>query len=325
MYEAFRSQASQRYPEFELLFGVSDLSDPAGKDVERLAAEFPERRIRLVLCPKRLPNGKVGVLAALAAEARYPVLVVSDSDITAGPDYLQKVVQPLEDLRVGVVTCLYRARSAGWLGRWEALGIATEFAPSVLVSRALGMAGFALGSTMVMRAAQLREIGGFESLGSYLADDYQLGRRMHQRGLQICLADEVVETQLGGNIWRHQLRWARTIRVSHPAGYYGYIITQATFWAILAGLAGFWKIALGTLAVRIIAGVVVAAGVLRDRESAKFWFLIPLRDLWGLTVWVAGLFGKTVEWRGEILRLSRDGQIESRTPPAARSRKTTAP
>jgi ceramide glucosyltransferase len=301
------------YPDYEMLFGVSDPKDPAREEILRLAAEFPLRAIRLIECPRKMPNGKVGVLAELAREARNPVLVVNDSDIVVETDYLRSVVRALGEPKAGLVTCLYRARGAGWPARWEALGIATDFATSVLVARAIGIAEFALGSTMALRAADLERIGGFEAIGNYLADDYQLGRRVTELGYRIVLARAVVETRLSddtwGDVWRHQLRWSRTIRVSQAAGYVGYVITNASAWALVALAAGAWPVAAAALGMRILAGVATAALVLGDRGAARLWFLIPLRDLWGLAVWAAGLIGSTVEWRGLKLRLDREGRI----------------
>ena len=312
--EAIRSHAAQDYPEFEILFGVRDSSDPALSDIEWLAAEYPHRAIRVVEAKEKFPNAKVGVLAALARQARYGVLLVSDSDITAGPGYLRDVVAPLQDPGAGMVTCLYRARATSWPARFEAIGISSDFAPSVLVARMLGVSGFALGSTMVFRAQDLERIGGFEAIGDYLADDYQLGRRIAELGRSVALAGAVVETHLPGvswaEAWRHQLRWSRAIRVSR-SGFYGYAITNAAVWSILACAAGDWAVAAAAMAIRMAAGLLTGARVLGDRQLIRYWFLIPLRDLWGFAVWLAALSGDTVEWRGIKLRLGKDGRIES--------------
>jgi ceramide glucosyltransferase len=312
-YEAIRSHALLDYPEYEILFGVSDPEESTVALIERLIREFPDRRIRLIFCSRKCPNGKAGVLIDLANAATNPILLVNDSDIRVDPDYLRRVIAPLADSSVGLVTCLYRATSEFWPGRWEAIGIATDFAVSVLVARAVGMAQFALGSTMAFRREDLARIGGFEAIGDYLADDYQLGERIHALGRRIYLAKPVVETHLSGetwtSVWRHQVRWARTIRTCQTAGYFGYVVTQAALWALIAILLGEWKPALVLLAIRTLAGVAVGAGVLGDSRVARYFFLIPLRDLWGFAVWVAGLAGSTVEWRGERMRLSRDGRI----------------
>jgi ceramide glucosyltransferase len=319
-YDAIFSHAAQDYPEFEILFGVSDPRDPALADIARLKREFPGRRIEVAVVETNSPNAKVGVLAELAKRARHPLLLVNDSDIVAPPGYLRAVTAPLADPKVGLVTCLYRGAADSWAARCEALGIATEFAPSVLVARLLGQAEFALGSTMVFRVETLRRVGGFEAIADYLADDYQLGRHISEMGDRIEFAPVVVETDLGGEswaqTWRHQLRWARTIRVSRPAGYFGYVVTHATLWALVALAAGQWWAAALALGLRMLAGLVVGIGVLKDRRVAKDFWLIPLRDLFGFAVWAAGLFGHTVQWRDRELRLHPDGRIhaEERKP-----------
>jgi ceramide glucosyltransferase len=168
---------------------------------------------------------------------------------------------------------------------------------------------------MVFRAVELESIGGFPALGSYLADDYQLGAHIARLGYRVVLSKVAVETNLSaaswGEVWRHQLRWSRTIRVSRTAGYYGYLTTQAAFWSIVAAAAGYGWIALVVIAVRIATGLVVGWGVLGDRQVLHYWFLMPPRDLWGFAIWIAGLFGDTVEWRGQKMRLSPDGKIQS--------------
>jgi ceramide glucosyltransferase len=312
-YEAIRSHATQDYPDYEILFGVNDPGDPALADIRRLQGEFPNLSIRLVLTTREGPNRKVAVLTELALQACHPLLLVNDSDIRVETDYLRRVVAPLEDPQTGVVTCLYRARAESWPGRWEALGIATEFAPSVLVAPLVGVDGFALGSTMVFRAAQLEQIGGFPVLEGYIADDYQLGVRIARLGYRVVLSKVAVETNLSGaswgEVWRHQLRWSRTIRVSRTAGYYGYLVTQAAFWSLVSAAAGHWAIALAVIGMRIATGLVVGWGVLGDRQVFRLAFLMPLRDLWGFAIWIAGLTGNTVEWRGRRLELSAEGKI----------------
>jgi len=312
-YKAIRSHATEDYPEFEMLFGVSDPYDAAIEDIERLQREFPERAISVRIVHTKAPNAKVGVLAELAAHARYPLLLVNDSDITVEPGYLRAVTAPLEDPKIGLVTCLYRGHADSWAARVEALGIATEFAPSVLVARLLGVSEFALGSTMVFRAEALRRIGGFETIAGYLADDYQLGRHICELGYRIVFAPVVVETDLGGEswrqTWRHQLRWSRTIRVSRPGGYFGYVVTHATWWALVAFAGHQWWAGGVALGARMIAGAMVGLWILKDRLVATHFWMIPLRDLFGFAVWLAGLFGHHVDWRDRRLRLRSDGRI----------------
>ena len=313
-YEAIRSHAAQRYPEFELIFGTADPADTALADIDRLRMEFPHVPIRIVHTANDAPNGKVGSLEILAREARYEVLLVNDGDISVEPDYLARVVGMLADRRVGLVTCLYRGRGSSMASRAEALGIATEFAPSVLVARLLSAGGFALGSTMAFRVEDLRSTGGFEAIREYLGDDYQLGARIAVLGKYVALSDSVVETNLGAgswqDVWKHQVRWSRTIRVSRTAGYFGYLVTQATFWTIVAAGFGYWRIGLAGLAVRLVAAL-AAMSALGEKRDARV-LMVPFRDLFGLAVWAAGMVGREVEWRGIRFRLLSDGRIERR-------------
>jgi ceramide glucosyltransferase len=310
-YQAIRSHAAQQYPEFELIFGTADPADAALADIERLRIEFPRVPIRIVHTENDAPNGKVGSLEILAQEARHEVLLVNDGDISVEPDYLTRVIGMLADPQVGLVTCLYRGRGSSMASQAEALGIATEFAPSVLVARLLSAGGFALGSTMAFRAGDLRSIGGFAAIREYLADDYQLGARIAALGKHVALSDSVVETNLGAgswkDVWKHQVRWSRTIRVSRPAGYFGYLVTQATFWAMVAAACGYWRIALAGFTVRLIAAL-ASMSALGEKWDARVW-MIPFRDLFGLAVWAAGIVGREVEWRGIRFKLLSDGRI----------------
>jgi ceramide glucosyltransferase len=312
-YEAIRSHAAQKYPRFELIFGTADPNDPALTEIARLRAEFPHLPIDVINTANDAPNGKVGSLEILARHARYETLLVNDGDILVEPDYLERVIGLLQDNRVGLVTCLYRARASSIPSKAEALGIATEFAPSVLVARLLSESGFALGATMAFRAADLNAIGGFPAIREYLADDYQLGARIAASGKRVVLSDVVVETSLGAgswrDVWKHQVRWSRTIRVSRPAGYFGYLVTQATLWCIVAAAFGHWQVALAGFVVRLIAAT-AALRALGGQGLARI-ALVPLRDLFGLAVWAAGMGGREVEWRGLRFRLLSDGKIEA--------------
>ncbi len=241
MYESFRSHCRQDYPEYEIIFGVSDANDPAIPLVERLRKEFPQRAIQLLICRENLgANTKVSNLAQMVRAARYEYFVVNDSDIRVQPDYLRHIVAPLSDLEVGLVTCLYRGIANETVGsRLEALGISTDFAAEVLVAQLVERGiKFGLGSTLAFRRRDLQAIGGFESLVDYLADDYQLGSRIAGLRLKVKLSDVVVETFLPQytlrGFWDHQVRWARTIRDSR---FFGYIGLGVTF-GIALGVAG---------------------------------------------------------------------------------------
>ena len=192
--EAIRSHTVLQ-GDYEFLCGVSQPNDPALP----ILREFS--RVRVVASNTRAANAKVGVLIDLAAAASYPVLVVNDADIRVPPDYLARVTAPLADARVGLVTCLYRPVGDSFAARFEGLGVATDFAPSALVARLLGVDEFAMGSTLAFRREDLERIGGFAAVADYLADDYQVGHRIHALGLKCVLSDVVVETHLGGG-WR---------------------------------------------------------------------------------------------------------------------------
>jgi ceramide glucosyltransferase len=302
--DAIRSH-TQLEGEYELLCGVRP-GDPAAE----LIAEFPT--VKMVECATITPNRKVGSLIDLARAARYPILVVNDADIRVDPDYLSRVTEPLSDPSVGLVTCMFRPEGDTLAARFEALGVATDLVPSMIVARALGVKDFASGATMAFRRADLDRIGGFESIAGYLADDYQLGHRIHGLGLKCVLSDTIVATHLGGNwsdVWLHQVRWARTVRVSKFWGYVGLPLAFATVWALGLAIAGDWGWAWALLGARMAMATAGGWLVLRSPNVLRMWILIPFRDLFTAAAWLAGLFGTTVLWRGQSLQIDREGRI----------------
>ncbi len=311
-YEAFVSQVEQRYPTFEILFGAREENDPAAVAVHRLQKQFPDARLRLIIGGAAAPNAKVGVLMELAQYAKYPVWVVNDSDIKVDPEYLSHVVAPLEDSSIGLVTCLYRVKPHNVPAAWEALGIVTDFMPSTLVAQLLGVREFGLGATLAFRAGDLAEAGGFQAIADYLADDYQLARRITSLGKRALLSTYTVETSLGGatwaGIWRHQLRWARTIRTSKGAGYAGLPMTHAGLWAAIAIVFGAWPIAAILLALRIGSALTAGRFVLRSSVGAFCW-LAPVWDLYSFAVWCASYAGRIVQWRDQVLAIDSQGRI----------------
>jgi ceramide glucosyltransferase len=319
IYENFRSHCEQDYPEYEVIFGVSDAEDPAVPTVLRLQKEFPQRSIQLAVCSETLGvNIKVSNLVQMLRTARHDVLIVDDSDIRVPQDYLRRVIAPLSDPQVGMVTCLYRGVASSAFGsRLEALGISTDFSPGVLVARAIeGGVRFGLGSTMVFRRPDLETMGGFETLVDHLADDYELGKRIADLGKRILLSEVVVETFLPAydfrGFLRHQLRWARGVRDSRRWGYVGLVFTFGLSWALLAALMARapwgWCLLGLALLVRLAAATAVGWGVLRDRQTLVWLFLVPLRDLIGVLVWTTSFGGNTIDWRGDSFVL-RDGRL----------------
>ncbi len=320
IYRSFRSHCLQDYADYEIIFGVSDPNDPAVASVRQLQREFPDRAIRLVTCEKILgTNIKVSNLAQMLGSVRYAHLIVNDSDIEVERDYLRRVMAPLADRRVGMVTCLYRGVAAPTLGsRLESLGISTDFCAGVLAARQLeGGLHFALGSTLAFRRADLERAGGFESIVDYLADDYELGRRIGDLGLEVRLFDLVVETHCPAYSLRgflsHQLRWARGVRDARFGGYLGLFATFGLMWGLLnliAARGAEWAWAVfGIVAfLRFAVALTVGRIVLQDRQVMKHLWLIPVRDLIAVLVWIASLAGNTVTWRGDRFQL-KNGRL----------------
>jgi len=325
MYQSFRSHCLQDYPEYEIIFGVNEANDPAIQLVERLKAEFPQLAIRLMVCREHLgANTKVSNLAQMEREAHYEYLLVNDSDIRVEPDYLRRVLAPLTDPGIGLVTCLYRGVANSTMGSWlESLVISTDFCAGVLVAQTVenGMR-FGLGSTLAFRRRDLQAIGGFEAMVDYLADDYQLGSRIAGLGLKVKLSDVVVETFLPRYTLRsfldHQLRWARTVRDSRFWGYVGLALTFGLPWAALAlifaqGAGWAWVLLAITAALRITVAVVVGKLVLRDRQVLRSLALIPVRDPFALLIWFVSFASHTVVWRGDRFRLENGKLARIRT------------
>jgi len=317
MYESFRSHCLQDYPEYEILFGISHANDPAAALVEKLQHEFPGREIRLLLCEKNLgANGKVSSLVQLAAAAKYGFILVNDSDIRVAPDYLRTVVAELQAPDTGLVTCLYRGVPANTIAsRLESLGVSTDFVPGVLVARQIeGGLHFGLGSTLALRRKHLEAIGGFEAIVDYLADDYELGKRIADIGLKVELSNTTVDTFLPeysfSGFFSHQLRWARTIRASRPGGYAGLLVTYTMPWAILFlflahGATWAWVLFAGAALLRLAMALVTGVSVLQDSNVVRSLWLLPIRDILAVSVWIGGLLGKKIVWRGEEFYLDR--------------------
>ncbi len=321
MRAAFRSHCLLDYPEYEVLFGVNDLSDPAVALVSEAQREFPQARLRVIHCPQVLgANGKVSNLAQMLAQAQYEHVLINDSDILVEADFLRRVMAGFADAKVGVVTTLYRAVAGQSLwSKLEALGVNTDFMGGVLVARELeGGIRFALGATMATTKTVLAEIGGLISLADVLGDDYELGARAAAAGYHVELGSPVVETAVADyswpDFWHHQLRWARNVKDRRFAQYFGLIVTFGLAWGILAVIATLgvwwaWAALFAVLIARAVAAVVICGKVLRDPQIGRDWWLIPVRDFVSVGVWVASFFGDTVVWRGEKFRL-RDGRLK---------------
>jgi len=314
-YQSLRSHCVQVYPEFEIIFGVADSNDDIIPAVRKLIAEFPQIPITLVHCPQRLgSNLKVSNLIQMLPSAKHEFLVINDSDIEVPKDYLRRIIAPLENSTVGLVTCLFRAVAGRSLGsRLEGLGIGSDFVPGVLCARRMeGGIRFALGSTLAFSRQALEKIGGLTPLADFLADDYQLGYRIYQAGFRIEFADCIVDHYLPeysfGAFIQHQLRWARTVRASRPAGYAGLVFSMVLPWSLLAiflmptAILPWVLFALAML-LRYAVWFATRAYVLRDARGTQEAWLLPIRDLISLAVWFLSYMGRKVVWRGKRFEL----------------------
>lgn len=318
--EHFTSFCHQDYPAYEILFAVADASDAAIPIIRQLADDYPDRSIRLIVgAPEIGASSKVNKLCRLAREARHEILVISDSDITVPPTYLRSVVAPFRDAQVGAVTCLYRGiPDRGVWAALEAIGISTDFAPGVLVARRLEGMKFTLGATMATTRARLAEVGGFEALVEYCADDFELGQRLAARGYRIELATCTVATESSprtfGEFFRHQLRWAVTLRHSRPWGYVGrVVVTQGVLWALAAAaLAPSAWLAAASIAIYLASRVwmawTVGARGLQDETVRHRWMLVPVYDGLATVTSIVALCVNRIEWRGRRFKM-RSGRL----------------
>ncbi len=311
---AIRSHLTEDYPNYEFLIGVQDAGDPAIPVIRAALAAHPNAQARLVMCTTKAPNAKVGTLIDLAREARHEVLIVNDADIKVPADYIRRVTAPLSNPKNGVVTCLYRSSASTHAGEFESICIATDFIPSTLVAPLVGIDEFGLGSTLCFRREDLEAIGGFAAIQDYIADDYQLAKRIHALGRSCVMSEVIVDTHMADpgwrEVWRHQLRWARTIRVSRPGGYAGLPVTHAGVWAVANLAVGNFGAATALWLARSTMGAVSGFLVLRHWPSLLAAPLLPLCDIWAFAVWLAGYFSRTAWWRGRRITLSGDGRIQ---------------
>jgi ceramide glucosyltransferase len=312
-YENFASYCQLDYPEYELVFAMADPHDPVIPVIQRLQKDFPGARIRFVTdVPPVGENNKVNSLCRLVKEARYALLVMTDSDVRVERDYLREVVAPFADRRVGAVTSFYRCAGGGTLASdLDMLGMCMDSVPSALVARRLeGNVQFAFGWTMATTKERLAEVGGWEAMANHHSDDFELGNRIAAKGHGVELMREpvwmVFPKQSFGQYLRHELRWAIGLRNVRPAGYVGMIFTHGLPWAIFAAVvavaSGWTGLAVAYLAAYLILrlGVAYATGVwgLRDGKIAGKLWLAPLRDAISAIVWFAGFFTNKISWRG---------------------------
>ncbi len=328
--ENLRSFCQQSHAEYELLIGARDATDPALDVARRVAAEFPHVDVQVIPGATRLgENRKINTLVHLATFARYDTLVIADSDIRVGPEYLRRVVTPLMDPTVGIVSCTYRGRPTG--GLWSELGalaIDEWFIPSVLVAQGLGSNAYCSGTTMALRRDVLERVGGFEVLAPLLADDYELGARVRELGKSCVIPYYEVAATVNEptllDLVRHELRWMRTVRTVTPLGHALSFLTYVVPLTLLAWAASdFAPWALGLVALAVALRVTLHYVVSRpatwdpDRvaiETARLPYLVwlvPIRDVMSFVMWVMSYMSRRVTWRGTELWVRRDGVLRT--------------
>jgi ceramide glucosyltransferase len=314
LYECLRSFCDQVYPHFQIVFGVSNGADPAVDVVARLQREFPHVDLQLVVDRRQHgSNRKVSNLINMMAVAQHEYLVISDSDVRVQPDYLARVVRPLLNSEVGIVTCPYRGNPRE--GFWSLLGalfINDWLMPSVRISAMSGSRAFAFGATIGIRRSVLSSIGGFPAIADQLADDYRLGELTRRAGLATVLSDVVVETCVDersfGDLVRHELRWLRTIRAVRPTGYTLWFMSFGVPMAALGALlAGGSRPTLLLFALTALSRLVLHWAVRTPRETPARFLAVPLSDAVCVVLWMLGFVTRRVHWRDDLYRVARDG------------------
>ncbi len=318
-YDNLASFCRQDYPQYQVIFGVHDKQDPILPVIQRLMRDFEGLDIQLVLCDRVMgANPKVSNLIQMETRAKHPFLLICDSDIRVGKDYLGRVIQPMRDPSIGVVTGMCHSLSKGGIGTLEALRESTEFCPHVLVARKLEGIKFGLGSAILVRRRALERVGGLNSIADYLADDFLLGNRIANAGYTVELSDLVVEHDLSiqdfRRFVRRQIRWNRGIRVCRPWGYRGLLFTYGVpasvlFLAFIGGSPWGWAVFGLTLSIRLMMAYTVGAWFLNDRAARRFLWAVPLQDVVSFVLWCFGLFGNAVYWRGQYFKLTPEGKL----------------
>lgn len=321
LYENLVTFCRQRYERFQIVFGIADADDPAVPIVQRLRREFPEVDISLVIDGRQHgTNRKISNLINMLEHAKHPILALSDGDMRVPENYLSRSVAPLRQPDIGLVTALYRAVPRGGLATvFDALFVNTDFCHQVLLARKIEKARYAFGASIVMRRETLEQAGGFERLASVLADDYFLGRYVTELGLQTWLSDCVVDTVIDvasvRKLVRHQLRWGRTFRSCRPLSYFATVVTHGTLWACVNALVGGLSLvalapSLGVIGLRLLTTAVISWRFVRSDLGLGQILLVPLKDLFMSSIWLASFVGDTVWWSGRRFRVLAGGEME---------------
>jgi ceramide glucosyltransferase len=320
LYELLRSFCLQDYAQFQIVFGTLDAADPALAIVARLTQEFPDLPIDVVVDPQRHGhNNKSNNLINMLAAARHPILLFADSDIQVGADYLTTVTAPLQDERVGLVTCLSQDCPTPRL--WSRLGAMYNnewYFPSVMLAWLFGHQGYASGQTLCLRRATLDAIGSLRAIVDHLADDYRLGELVRARGLRIVLSPYELRAKRDEpdfrSLTRHELRWMRTLRVIRPLCltmiFLTFSLLLASLGLSLLAVAGplptaGWTLFGVTALARL--GLHLVYRLHANRPLFADLLLVPLRDLLIFAIWCQSFFCRRVMWRGSRFDVDATG------------------
>ncbi len=318
--ENLRSTCLQDYPEFQIVFSVQELNDPVIPLLKEIQSEFGTERVTVAIERFRPgTNGKINNMVGGLRHARHEVLVISDSDVRLGPDYLKTIVAPLADPKVGCVCTLYKAACAGtWFEKMELLTLNADFMTNVVFAHISGASKFCLGASAALRRTTLDEIGGLEALADYLVEDYEMGRRIWVSGKTIAivpyLIDTMVDLKTPGQWWDHQVYWDQNTRAARPWAFFSTILIRSIPCALLYALARQGDaVGLGILAGALILRMASAAAILgwgfKDREGLKSLWLLPMRDVLSLVSWFLAFAKRTTIWRGTEFILTKDGRL----------------
>ena len=334
LFENLASFYKQNYPgPVQIIFGVQDPGDDAITVVQRLLTQYGADRTDLVVDETMHGlNRKVSNLINMWRCVEHEIVVLADSDMRVDPDYLLRIVIALEECGIGAVTCPYHGLAgSGLWSRLAELGINAHFLPNITAAVALGLAQPCFGSTIALKRRVFAEIGGFIAIANSLADDYAIGVRLSARGYKVTVLSvtvgHVCEEPSATEFWRHEVRWARTIRTVDPLGYAGLMVTHPFPIAILAALAG-----IGTGAVEPTTAIGLCAASLGCRLALlrltertfrlppQSYWLVPLRDLLSFAVFLSGIAGRNVKWKGRDYRFMSSGTLLPSTPAMLRAR-----
>ena len=320
LYANLVTACRQDYPDFEVLFAVQDKNDPALEVIEKLQADCAQENISVIVDSNEVGvNGKVNNIYNAAQHARGRILIISDSDMYLKPDYISRITVPLADDGIGITCTLYQAwRPSNIFEVLELLTYNCDFVPSMLFAYVTGTSISCPGATMAIRLEVLEEVGGLKPLGNYFVEDFELGRRVAEKGYHIELIPYIAKMDMDlksfADWWRHQVYWDQNTKSVNAVGFFFTLLVRgipfALLYALLGGPGGWW-VMLGSALLRILTGIINALH-LKDKDGLKSLWMLPLRDLFGIFVWMVSLLKTQTHWRGKYYTLKKGKMVLNR-------------